>query len=53
MRAYTAIHSSLLAYEKQHLEEWANEIENTSTEKLKQPLLGRNGENSFIFVNFE
>jgi hypothetical protein len=53
LRAYTAIMASLQAYENQHREEWALEIENTSAEKLKQPLLGRNPENSFIFVNFE
>ena len=45
--------ASLLAYENQHREEWALEIENTSAEKLKQPLLGRNHETSMIFVNFE
>jgi hypothetical protein len=45
--------ASLQSYETQHREEWALEIENTSAEKLKQPLLGRNPENSYIFVNFE
>ena len=53
LRAYTAIMASLQAYEDQHREEWALEIENTSAEKLKQPLLGRNSETSMIFVNFE
>ena len=53
MRAYTAIMASLQAYENQHREEWALEIENTSAEKLKQPLLGRNTETSMLYVNFE
>jgi hypothetical protein len=53
LRAYTAIMASLQAYENQHREEWALEIEHTSADKLKQPLLGRNSETLFIFVNFE
>jgi len=53
LRAYTAISASLQSYENQHREEWALEIENTSAEKLKLPLLGRNPETSMIFVNFE
>ncbi len=53
LRAYTAIMASLQAYENQHREEWALEIENTSAEKLKQPLLGRHNDTSFIYVNFE
>ena len=53
LRAYTAIMASLQTYENQHREEWALEIENTSAEKLKQPLLGRSPDTSFIFVNFE
>jgi hypothetical protein len=52
LRAYTAIMASLQTYENQHREEWADDIENTSADKLKQPLLGRNPDNS-IFVNFE
>lgn len=38
-RAYNAIMTSLQEYEKQHVEEWSREIENTSQEKLKQSLL--------------
>ena len=53
MRAYTAIMASLQAYENQHREEWALEIENTSAEKLKQPLLGLNTETYMLYVNFE
>ena len=53
MRAYTAILASLQEYERQHREEWAHEIENTSAEKLKQSLLRRDPQTGFVFVNFD
>eukprot|EP00960_Hanusia_phi_P039486 753915-Hanusia_phi.AAC.17 len=53
IRAYSAILNSLQEYERQHREEWALEIENTSAEKLKQSLLRRDPNTSWVYVNFD
>mmetsp|Transcript_13737 Transcript_13737/g.31794 ORF Transcript_13737/g.31794 Transcript_13737/m.31794 type:complete len:4493 (-) Transcript_13737:49-13527(-) len=52
-RAYNAIMTSLQEYERQHVEEWSREIENTSQEKLKQSLLRRDDDSPYLRVNFD
>jgi dynein heavy chain len=55
LRAYSAILASLQQFETAHRQEWEQEIENTSTEKLKQPLLRKDTVSplGFVYVNFD
>jgi dynein heavy chain len=50
-KVYDAFNRSLGEYEKKNLALWTNEIERTSQEKLKMPLLRRNDE--MLAANFD
>jgi len=52
-RMFSVIMATLEDYEKQHVEEWSQQIENTSQEKLKQFLLRRDDDSLFLRVNFD
>ena len=54
MRAYEAILRSMTEFERRQVQEWSQELEHTSQDKLKQNLLRREaGDEGHLRVNFD